>query len=233
MTQSNYIPWRGYFDMLDRADVAVMYDDAQYTRRDWRNRNKIKAAQGTKWLTIPVRVKGRYEQTIYETEIADRWTQSHWSSIEQAYRDAPFFGDERDRLAALYQHAASLDHLSQVNRLFLEALCQRLEIATPLFDSSSFDLQGSKSEKILQVCRELGATSYLSGPAARDYLEADRFAEAGIDVEWMSFEYDEYPQLHGEFAGAVTVIDVLMNTGPEAGRLVRPAAVPTPRKETT
>ncbi|MGI9594551.1 MAG: WbqC family protein [Acidimicrobiales bacterium] len=222
MTQSNYIPWRGFFDMIDRADVVVLYDDAQYTRRDWRNRNKIKTATGPKWLTIPVKVKGRYEQRIYDTEVADRWTTSHWSSIEQAYREAPCFAGERDFVADLYRQAAEFDHLSQVNRFFLESLCGRLTIDTPFLDSSSFELSGTSTEKLLNVCVELGATSYLSGPAAKDYLDVEAFSARGIEVEWMSFDYPDYPQLHGEFIGPVSVIDLLLHTGSAALDHIRP-----------
>jgi hypothetical protein len=222
MTQSNYIPWRGYFDMIDRADAVVLYDDAQYTRRDWRNRNRIKTEQGTKWLTIPVKVKGKYEQSIYDTEIADRWAQSHWSSIQQAYRDAPFFESEKELFSHLFVVADHVHGLSKINRLFLEGICDRLGITTPILDSSSYHLQGSKSERLLNVCRELGASSYISGPAAREYLDTDLFAAAGIEVEWMSFQYAEYPQLHGDFEAAVSVIDLLFNAGPAAPDLIRP-----------
>ncbi len=223
MTQSNYIPWRGYFDMIDRADVVVLYDDAQYTKRDWRNRNQIKTASGAKWLTIPVKVKGKYHQRIYDVEIAESWAGRHWSMIEQAYKAAPFFRAERDGLAELYRQAESLDRLSEVNRLFLEALSQRLGITTTFMDSSSFELADSKSERLLNVCLELGATSYLSGPAAKDYLDTDAFTREGIDVEWMSFDYPEYPQLHGDFIGAVSVLDLILNTGDVAHDLIRPA----------
>lgn len=227
MTQSNYIPWRGYFDMVDRADVVVLYDDAQYTRRDWRNRNKIKTANGSKWLTIPVKVKGRYHQRIHETEIADLWAAGHWSSIQQAYRTAPHFETEGGFLADLYQQAARFTHLSEVNRFLLEALCRRLGIQTRFIDSTAFELVGSKSEKLLNVCVELGASSYLSGPAAKDYLDVELFDGEGIDVEWMSFDYPDYQQLHGEFVGAVSVVDLLMNTGPAALDHIRPPAAMT------
>ena len=216
ITQSNYIPWRGYFDMIDRADVVVLYDDAQYTRRDWRNRNRIKTMYGPRWLTIPVRVKGKYLQRIYDVEIAEAWAPSHWSTIEQAYRAAAHFETEQDFLKDLYDRAGSATHLSQVNRIFLREICHRLGVDTDFEESSAFGVSGSRTEKLLNICLDLGATSYLSGPSAKGYLDVELLNDNGVEVEWMSFDYPTYPQLHGSFAGDVSIVDLMLNNGAEA-----------------
>jgi WbqC-like protein family len=222
ITQSNYIPWKGSFDVFDRADVVVLYDDVQYTRRDWRNRNRIKTAQGTKWITVPVRVKGRYTQNINEVEISDtEWAKSHWGSIEAAYAKAPYFARYGDRLLDLYQQASKLSMLSTVNHLLLTEIGQWLRIDTPFRWSTEFAASGGQTERLVGICQELGATEYLSGPAAKSYLDVEQFEQVGIAVEWMDFShYPPYPQLHGAFEPAVSVIDVLFNCGDDAPNFV-------------
>jgi hypothetical protein len=214
--QSNYIPWKGYFDMIARSELFVLLDDVQYTRRDWRNRNLIKTPAGPRWLTIPVETKGRYTQLIKDTRVSDPgWAAVHWEQLRQHYRLAPCFRQERDWLEPLYRDAAPrLGYLSDINRLFLEAVCGRLGITTPLASSADYDLEPGKSARLLAICRQAGATCYLSGPAARDYLETDLFAHHGITVAWMDYaDYPEYPQLHPPFSHGVTILDLLLNVG--------------------
>ncbi len=220
ITQSNYIPWKGYFDTIDRADVVVLYDDVQYTRRDWRNRNRIKTEQGLRWLTIPVAVKGKYHQPINEVEIAESgWTTSHWSSIAQAYAEAPSMGEYRDRLFDLYQRAEKLTMLSDVNHLFLTEMCGWLDIETPFRWSTEFDAPGNPTERLVTICRQLEATTYVSGPAAKSYLETDRFTEVGIAVEWADYVgFPAYAQLHGDFEEHVSIVDAFLNLGDNTSR---------------
>jgi len=219
IVQSNYIPWKGYFDLIRRSNVFVLYDDVQYTRRDWRNRNRIRTPTGLQWLTIPVEVKGKYTQDIREVKIADpRWREDHWKAIRHAYARAPYFKDYADRVEALYRGATS-EWLSEVNRHFIEGICGLLEIHADIRWSSEFAAQTGKSERLLGICRELDATVYLSGPAAKSYLDEGLFAGAGIGVEWMDYSgYPEYPQLYGPFEHGVTVLDLIFNTGPHAGQ---------------
>lgn len=219
VVQSNYIPWKGYFDLIAAVDEFILLDDVQYTKRDWRNRNLIKTAQGAQWLTIPVVNKGRQAQLITETEISADWAGQHWARIRHSYMRAPFFRDYEPALAALYDTAAGMKRLSDINRLFLRGLCDLLDIRTPLVDSRSYGSQGAKTEKLLTLCRSAGAACYLSGPSARDYLEEPAFTAAGIRVEWMDYgSYPPYPQLYGDFDPHVSVIDLLFNTGPAARR---------------
>lgn len=219
IVQSNYIPWKGYLDLIARSDLFVLLDDVQYTRRDWRNRNKIKTPQGLRWLTIPVETKGRYDQLIRDVRIGDRgWARSHWDQIRQVYAKAPCFAQERAWLEPLYRdQAPRLRYLHEVNRLFLDALCARLGIGTPLRTSAEYDLAPGKSDRLLAICEQAGATCYLSGPAARDYLATERFAARGIAVQWMDYGgYPEYDQLHPPFAHGVTALDPILHLGDAA-----------------
>ena len=217
--QSNYIPWKGYFDIINRVDEFILFDDRQYTRRDWRNRNLIKTAQGLHWLTIPVHAKGRYEQRIDETMISDpEWADRHWKTIAGAYGAAPFFDQYREPVAALYK-ASGEERLSDVNRRFLDAICGLLGIRTRLTWSTDYAAEGNRTERLVDLCRLAGATEYLSGPAARAYIEEDRFRDAGIELTYMDYSgYPEYPQLHGPFEHGVSIVDLLFNTGPDAHR---------------
>lgn len=217
ISQSNYIPWKGYFDAINKADVFVLYDDMQYTKCDWRNRNRIKTPAGMQWLSIPVKVKGKYIQKISEAEVTDQyWRKKHWQSIKQNYVKSPFFNEYSPLFEALY--LSDTDHrLSQINYNFLKAVSGLLGITTRFIWSSEFELQGDKSQKLLHICQDLQATHYISGPSALDYLEEDLFRKNAIEVIWMDFAgYPEYPQFFGPFEHAVSILDLLFNTGPAA-----------------
>lgn len=217
IVQSNYVPWKGYFDLIRSVDEFVLYDDMQFTRRDWRNRNRIKTPSGLQWLTIPVQVKGRYHQTIRETRISDPdWPAGHWRSLALAYGRAPFFADTAAWLEPLYRGAVQ-QGLSAINRHFLAAICARLGIATPLVDCTAYRLEGERSARLASICAQAGASTYVSGPAARDYLDEGAFAAHGIAVRWFDYSgYPEYPQLWGAFEHGVSILDLLFNTGPAA-----------------
>lgn len=215
--QSSYIPWKGYFDIINSVDEFILYDDRQYTRRDWRNRNAIKTDQGLRWLTIPVQVKGRYLQRIDETLISDpTWNVRHWRSIEQAYAAAPYFGAYRSTICDLYA-TPSESRLSEVNRRFLEAICSLLGIRTKLSWSTEFEAEGDRTERLVSLCQSAGATEYLSGPSARNYIDESVFASAGISLRYVDYsDYREYPQLHGGFEHGVSIVDLIFNVGPSA-----------------
>ncbi|MCA7953304.1 WbqC family protein [Burkholderia seminalis] len=221
IVQSNYIPWKGYFDLIAATDEFILYDDAQYTRRDWRNRNQIKTPQGVQWLTVPVKVKGRYHQSIRETEIdGTQWAQQHWTRLRQNYARAPHFARYAEQLEALYLNGRH-DTLSALNLAMLAWINRQLGIATRISSSSDYTLEGDRTDKLLNLCLQAGATEYLSGPAARDYLDENRFAAEGIAVRWFDYPaYPPYAQLWGEFVHGVTVLDVLFHCGPEARRHV-------------
>ena len=219
--QSNYIPWKGYFDIIGSVDAFVLYDDMQYTKNDWRNRNKIKTQNGLQWLSIPVRQESLH-QKINETKITDpKWNINHWRSISQSYAKAPFFKVYKERFEALFLEEKS-EYISEINRHFIEAINGMLGITTKIYDSREFVLAKGKSERLLALCQELGATTYLSGPAARDYLDEKIFRDAGMNVEWMDYSgYAEYHQLFPPFEHGVSVIDLILNEGENAKNFLK------------
>jgi len=204
------------------VDECVLFDDVQYTRRDWRNRNRIKTAAGCMWLTVPVCVKGRYYQTIKDTQVSDnQWREQHWKSLQACYARAPYFPLYRDWLADLYRRS-SASLLSQINYQFLSAVCGILGIATKLTWSSQYELPPGKTERLVAICQQAGAQVYLSGPAAKTYLDETLFSKAGIAVEWMDYHhYPEYHQLFPPFEHAVSILDLLLNEGPNAPRYMK------------
>jgi len=229
--QSSYIPWKGFFDIINAVDEFVMLDNVQYTRRDWRNRNKIKSPAGTTWLTIPVKIKGKYEQLICETELDGRqWTRKHLAAIQHNYAKAACFWEVFPAVQALYEACAAETMLSRVNHVFLAGLCRLLGIATPLTWAMDHEpLPDDPSGRLLELCRKAGAEVYLSGPAAQGYLDVESFRAAGVRVEWMRYDYPEYPQPHPPFSHQVSILDCLLCLGPEeAARQTLRYAVPPP-----
>lgn len=225
IVQSNYIPWKGYFDMIASVDEFILYDDMQYTRRDWRNRNQIKTPQGQQWLTVPVKVKGKYLQTIRETEIdgAD-WAEMHWKAIDQNYRRAPHFEEISALFEPYYQHFqhTHLTHLYTLNRTLIEVVCGYLGITTKISNSWDYVLIEGKTERLADLCAQAKGTEYISGPAAKGYIEEELFAGRDIKLAWFDYTgYPEYPQLWGEFTQGVTILDLLFNCGKDAPRYMR------------
>lgn len=214
ITQSNYIPWKGYFDAINMVDEVILYDDMQYTRRDWRNRNKIKTSNGLLWLTIPVDVKGKYYQKINETHVSDpAWREHHWKTLVQSYSKAPFFKMYKEQVEALYLGSTETN-LSMINESFLKEICKLLAIDTPMRQSSEFKLAEGKTERLVDLCKQVGASDYYSGPAAKDYMDESLFANEGIRVHYFDYSgYPSYPQLHGDFEHGVSVLDLLFNVG--------------------
>jgi hypothetical protein len=216
--QSCYIPWKGFFDLIGRCDEYVIYDSAQYVKRHWHNRNRIKTANGIDWLTIPVITKGRFEQRIDEVEIEKPWAEKHWRALELAYKRAPYFQQLAPEVKGWYERADKQPLLTEVNAIFLHGIAGLLGLKTRIVTDAAYAAEGVKTERLLAVCRAAGANRYLSGPSAKEYFDETIFASAGIAVEWMDYAgYPEYSQLHGSYEHAVTALDLLFNTGPDAG----------------
>ena len=217
--QSNYIPWKGYFDMIASVDEFILFDEVQYTKNDWRNRNQIKTKDGLKWLTIPISAKGRVTnaQQIRETYISDMsFAAKHWGQLEQSYSKSPFFEEVSEWLRLLYSENLP-DNLSQLNRVFIEAICKYLNISTKITNSWDYTQEEGRTERLASICEQTGATVYVSGPAAKNYLDEAVFNSRNMQVEWFNYDgYPEYPQLHGEFVHAVSVLDLIFNTGKDA-----------------
>jgi hypothetical protein len=208
--------------MLNSADELILYDDAQFTRRDWRNRNKIKTSNGPQWLTIPVQVKGKYHQSIKDTVISDAsWNRRHWMAIVHSYAKARHFKAFRPFLEELYLTSRER-LLSRINLRFIKAMCELLSIGTTLSWSMEYQLTGGRTERLVGLCKQAGATEYLSGPAARSYLDVTLFDQEGITVRWMDYaDYPEYHQLFPPFEHGVSFLDLLMNEGAGAPRYMK------------
>lgn len=223
IVQSSYIPWKGYFDLIRSVDEFILLDDVQFTRRDWRTRNRIKTQHGVSWLTVPVQSKGKYLQTIEETRVADAtWAQRHWATLRGAYSRAPFFRDYAPRLGALYEGRVAGERLSDINHAFITAVCGLLGISTPITWSSAYGACTGRNERLVDLCRLSGASDYLSGPNARGYLDESLFARAGVRVQFADYSgYPEYPQVHPPFEHAVSAVDLLFCSGPDALRYMK------------
>jgi hypothetical protein len=222
IVQSNYIPWKGYFDLIHLADEFILLDDVQYTRRDWRNRNAIKSPNGLLWLTVPVSVKGRQFQAIQDTTISDPgWSRRHWESLRHHYARAPYFAQYRPFFEELYRSSTE-SLLSQVNYRFLKGVCELLGIRTRLSWSRDYRLVDGKTERLVELCKQAGASTYLSGPSAKAYLDEERFHTAGIAMRYMDYTgYPEYEQLFPPFEHRVSIVDLIFNAGPDATRYMK------------
>jgi hypothetical protein len=216
--QPSYLPWRGYFHQIQKADTFVFFDDVQYDRRGWRNRNKIKTPAGPKWLTIPVRSVDRQAARILDIEVSSDqdWRRDHMRTIRHAYSKAPFFDQYEPMLRSWYSR--SLQHLADFTIETTIELARELGIRhTRFLRSSTLNCSGRKTDRLLEILRRVGAQTYISGPSAKSYLDVDLLAQNGISVEWMIYEYPEYPQFYVPFEPQVSALDLLLMTGSEAG----------------
>lgn len=220
--QSNYIPWKGYFDMIASVDEFILYDDMQFTRRDWRNRNQIKTPLGAQWLTVPVLVKGKYHQKIRETEIdGANWAAAHWKALTQNYKRTPHFESVAAWLEPIYV-GESFSHISVLNRRLIEQVCCYLGIKTKITGSWDYTLAEGKTERLAELCRQAGGTEYISGPAAKDYIDERIFSDLNIKLTWFDYAgYPEYPQQWGDFVHSVSILDLLFNCGPDSYKFMR------------
>lgn len=221
--QPSYIPWRGVFDQIARADLFVFYDDVQYDKHGWRNRNRIKTKQGGQWLTIPVHSKGVVVENtpINQIEIAweQPWSEKHWRAIQQTYSKAPYFKQYAPWLEEVYQRRPAL--LADFTIPLTIEIAGKLGIChTRFLRSSELQASGQKTDRLIQILTQLGATHYISGPSAQSYIEEDKFRAAGITLEYMVYNYPEYPQLYPPFDPYVSVLDLLFMTGEAAGRSI-------------
>jgi len=214
--QSNYIPWKGYFDMISQVDEFIFYDDVQYTKEDWRSRNKIKTDNGLLWLSVPV---GKSEdRLICDVKIANNdWQRKHWQNILQFYKKAPFFYEYKNFFEDFYLNEMH-DNLSDMNIGLIKKICTEiLGIKTKFGDSREFNLQGRKENRLLDLLEKTEATHCLVGPAAKSYINEQRFADRNIKLEWMDYSgYPEYKQLFEVFEHAVSILDLIFNVGGDA-----------------
>ncbi len=217
--QSNYIPWKGYFDLMSAADLFVVYDSVQYTKNDWRNRNLLPSRSGLVWLTIPINTAGRADQPINAAAIGDhRWARKHWQTVSQLLARRPHFGEFQDQWAQWFVDASTMTLLHDVNVHFLKNIARQLNISTQFADDREFQLRAdSPTGRLVQLCELVGASRYVTGPSALNYLELEQFKTRSIGVDVMDYEhYSEYRQGSAGFSHGVSVLDLLANVGPTA-----------------
>lgn len=214
--QSSYLPWKGYFDIVNSVDTFVFYDDVQFTKNDWRNRNRIKTEAGASWLTIPVGDK--IDRLICEVDIHDqRWAAKHWKSLKQYYSKSPFFKDYQDFFENLFL-VKKWNNLSVLNQYIIQAIAKEmLGVKTEFLDSRDFFINGKKGDRLVNLLVEVGANYYLSGPSARDYIDEELFVDAGIQLDYQTYAgYPEYSQNFPPFEHHVSIVDLLFHVGPAA-----------------
>lgn len=220
MLQPNYIPWKGVFDLISKVDVFVFYDDVQYTKRDWRNRNKIKSKDGELWLTVPVKNNGK--QLICEVDIdpASDWQSSHYRTIKGNYLKAPFFKDYEYILDEIYLKR-KWEKISELDIFSTKLIANALDLKPEWVIASELGVQGNKDgEKVIEICKRLDCNYFINGPTSKEFMNEEKFKTENIVLDYMEYKYEEYPQLHGEFIHAVSVLDVIFNCGPDAKKFV-------------
>jgi hypothetical protein len=212
--QPNYIPWLGYFDLVAQADVWVWYDDVQYTRRDWRNRNRIAAGGEPSWLTVPVKSRGRYTQRICDVEVdyEQPWTRRHLAAVRHCYGRAPHFTLVYELMRTALE--AGHQRLAELTIMLNEAIFGCLGLSPQLRRSSSLGELGGRQERLIAICRRLGGTTYLSGPAARAYIEPQGFVEAGLALRYIAYDYAPYDRGGLPFVPQLSILDPLAWLGP-------------------
>lgn len=218
--QPSYLPWLGYFDQLSKADVFVWYDDVQFDKNGWRNRNRIKDSKGALWLTVPVLQSGHAEQLICEVEIDNsrNWRRKHLSTVTQLYAHAPFAKTVLPQLQEILDQPWA--RLVDLDIALIDWLAGEFGITTPKYRSSELNIDGDRNERLLNLCRHFGATQYLSGDSARAYLDVERFEKNGIKIIWHGYSHPQYAQLHGQFVSQLSALDLLLNAGPESLKIL-------------
>jgi hypothetical protein len=214
--QPNYIPWRGYFDFFKQSDVFVVYDDVQYTKNDWRNRNYIKTPDGVQWLTIPIENKERMHTLIKDVKIINNgWQERHLKAIELNYKDAPYFGEMYDIMKESFYE----ENLVKINQSIITKILDYFGMRCKIYYSSEIGyLDFDPTERLVAICKHFGATEYLTGESAKDYLDSNKFG--GIRVLWHRYKEKVYPQLWGEFISRVSIVDLIMNCGTKGFEII-------------
>lgn len=211
--QSNYIPWKGYFDIINDVDIFVFYDCVKYTKNDWRNRNKIYSKNGIQWLSIPI-PSNSTNLMIDEVKITDdRWQEKHYKSLELAYKNAPYYR-QLEQIMNLYLVQRKWDYLSELNQYVIQLISKNIISSTKFYNAREFDIRGDKVEKLISILTSLNATKYISGPAAKAYLQNREhlFNEAGIEICYKSYPiYPPYKQLRQPFENNVSIVDMIAN----------------------
>lgn len=217
--QPSYIPWRGYFDQIRRADLFIFYDDVQYDKHGWRNRNQIKTHQGKQWLTIPVHSKGATQGALIKDIRIDwskPWARSHLKALTVSYSKAPCFKEYLPLLNDLYQRNDEFLADFTVESSILLARTLGFNSTEFIRSSKLTDITGRKADRVINVLKQVGATHYICGPSASSYMEPEKFDAAGITFEYINYNYPEYSQMYPPYDPYVSILDLIFMTGNEA-----------------
>ncbi len=215
--QPSYIPWIGYFEQILKSDIFVFYDDVQYTKNDWRNRNKIKTPQGTAWLSIPVQFK--LGDKINEIKITSDWKEKHLKTIRNFYKKSIYF----DEVYPIFEKELNKKHssLSDLDIDIIKSLSNYLGLKAKFYKSSELNIGGDKNNRLINICKHFDTTHYLSGKAAQSYLDIDLFDSNNITVEYQNFIHKPYTQLYGEFIPYLSILDLLFNCGKASLKVIQ------------
>lgn len=218
--QPSYLPWLGYFAQLHRSDVFIVYDNVQFDKHGWRNRNRIKTAQGPQWLTVPVSPHGKPTNREIAIDNKQPWRKKHLASLRQNYARAPFFKDYIGIFDEIYTR--DWERLIDLNHECFMALNRALGIEREVHFASEWQVEGDPVERLIELCRKVGANHFFEGAAGKDYIDAARFTNAGITLEFQDYCCQPYPQQHGEFVPYLSVVDLLFNCGPKSLEILVP-----------
>jgi hypothetical protein len=220
--QPGYLPWLGFFEQLSRSDLFILYDDVQYDRNSWRNRNRIKTAQGIQWLTVPVCYQFSEKPRIQEIRIDNRqkWAKKHLSSLYHAYHRAPFFKTYFPRLETIY--AQNWEYLVDLDIALIEQLSHWLGLTNQqIIRSSTLSLtQTERQMRLIEICQLFQADSFYEGAAGQNYIDQPLFARHHIEVVFQNYTHPVYQQLHGEFIPYLSSLDLLLNQGPQSADIL-------------
>ena len=214
--QPSYLPWLGYFAQLHRSDVFVFYDDVQFDKESWRNRNRIKGPCGAQWLSVPVLTSGQNWPSNRDVRIDNSapWRRKHLRSLEQHYARAPYFADYIPMFSELYERTWT--YLIDLNVAAFYLMAEMIGIRRPIRFSSELQVGGGKVERLVNICRAIGADAFYEGAAGRAYIDHETFARGGVRLEYQEYRHPEYPQLHPPFVPYLSAVDLLFNCGPKS-----------------
>lgn len=215
--QSNYLPWKGVFDLINWVDLFVFLEDVQYTEQDWRNRNIYKTQKGDKWITVPVKNSSRNRQFIYQVEIDNRsnWQQKHYNTFQMNYGKTPYFKQYKWIIEDIYMEH-KWTSLSELNMYSTKLIARELGIKTKFITSTCLNAEGTKDDRLIDICKKLKVNYYISGPAAKNYIKPTKFKKENIILDYIRYEYPKYQQMNEPFNHYVTILDLIFNCGPDA-----------------
>ena len=211
--QPGYLPWLGFFEQLYKSDVFVIYDDVQYDKNGWRNRNRIKTPQGIQWLTVPVLTKGQQKPLLRELKINNvlNWRRKHLTAIKTNYSKAIYFKKYIDLFEEVY--SMEWESLVELDMKLIKMICKVLKLEREIVFSSNLKIQGDRIERLIKICKKFGADTFYEGAAGRNYINDKIFLKNGITVEYQDYVHPVYNQLYGQFQPYLSIIDLLFNEG--------------------